>query len=487
MHILSILRIVGILVMSFSATMLIPAGIALLYGDGGGKAFMQTFAITLSVGTVLWWSCHNHKHELRSREGFLIVAAFWLVLGSLATLPFLLFDQPNLTISSAFFEAFSGLTTTGATTIVGLDTLPKAILFYRQFLQWLGGMGIIVLAIAIIPLLGIGGMQLYRAEMSGPMKEQKIKPRIAEAAKILWFIYSFLTVSCAFFYWLAGMDVFDAITHSFSTVSIGGFSTHDASIGYFNSPTINMITAGFILISACNFALHFRAFSVLGKGNLFKIYLRDPEFLFFIKIQVSLIVISSIVLLSENYFSNTFETIEQVIFQVVSISTTTGYSTSDFASWPSFIPMLLVLASFAGGCAGSVGGGLRVARILVLYLQGKRELKRVVHPNLIYPIKWGNKLLDESVIGSIWAFFAAYLLVFIFCLLAVIASGVAPFDAFNAVLACLNNLGPGLGVVSGNMIAIPDSGKWILTFAMVCGRLEIFALLALFSPAFWKV
>ena len=486
MRILSIIRIIGILVMCFSGTMLVPAFVALIYGDGGGKAFMQAFMLSLTAGTLLWWPCHHHKQELRSRDGFLIVVAFWFVLGGLATLPLLLFDAPHLTVASAVFEAFSGLTTTGATVMTGLDNLPKAILFYRQFLQWLGGMGIIVLAIAIIPLLGIGGMQLYRAEMSGPMKEQKIRPRITETAKVLWMIYLSLTLSCALAYWLAGMSVFDAITHSFSTVSIGGFSTHDASIGYFNSPLINGITVLFLLVSACNFGLHFRAFSTIGRENFFKIYLRDPEFRFFISIQVILVVVCTSVMWGHSYFKTSWQDFEQVLFQAVSISTTTGYTTSDFAAWPSFMPVLLISASFMGGCAGSVGGGLRVARVLVLYLQGKRELKRVVHPNLVYPIKWGKNVLDERVIGSIWAFFSAYILVFLICLLGVIACGVEPFNAFNAVLASINNLGPGLGAVSSNMIAIPDSAKWILTIAMVCGRLEIFTLLALFTPAFWR-
>ncbi|EGT81407.1 Trk system potassium uptake protein TrkH [Haemophilus haemolyticus M21621] len=486
MHILSIIRIIGILVMCFSGTMLIPAFVALIYGDGGGKAFMQAFMLSLTAGTLLWWPCHHHKQELRSRDGFLIVVAFWFVLGGLATLPLLLFDAPHLTVASAVFEAFSGLTTTGATVMTGLDNLPKAILFYRQFLQWLGGMGIIVLAIAIIPLLGIGGMQLYRAEMSGPMKEQKIRPRITETAKVLWMIYLSLTLLCSLAYWLAGMSVFDAITHSFSTVSIGGFSTHDASIGYFNSPLINGITVLFLLVSACNFGLHFRAFSTIGRENFFKIYLRDPEFRFFISIQLILVVVCTSVMWGNSYFKTSWQDFEQVLFQAVSISTTTGYTTSDFAAWPSFVPVLLISASFMGGCAGSVGGGLRVARVLVLYLQGKRELKRVVHPNLVYPIKWGKNVLDERVIGSIWAFFSAYILVFLICLLGVIACGVEPFNAFNAVLASINNLGPGLGAVSSNMIAIPDSAKWILTIAMVCGRLEIFTLLALFTPAFWR-
>lgn len=485
MHILSIIRIVGILVMCFSFTMLVPGFVALIYADGGGRAFVESFAINLSVGATLWWFGRHHKDELRSREGFLIVVAFWVVLGSLGSIPFMLFEHPDLTLSSAFFESFSGLTTTGATTIVGLDTLPKAILFYRQFLQWLGGMGIIVLAVAIIPLLGIGGMSLYRAEMSGPTKE-KMRPRIAETAKILWFIYTSLTLLCALAYYYAGMTPFDAISHSFSTVSIGGFSTHDASMGYFNNSTVNIVTSVFLLISACNYALHFNAFSEISKGSLLRIYREDPEFRFFISIQLFLVIVCFTVLYAHHYFNDPLYSLEQALFQAVSISTTTGYTTSDFNQWPSFIPMLLIIASFVGGCAGSTGGGLKVVRVLVLYLQGKRELKRAIHPNLVSPIKLGRQILPERVMESIWAFFSAYLLVFIICLLGVIACGVDTFDALNAVIACINNLGPALGSVSSNFVAIPDNAKWILTVAMVCGRLEIFSLLVLFSPAFWK-
>ena len=482
MHILSILRIVGILVMCFSCTMLLPAFVALLYGDGGGKAFIQSFVMSAIAGAILWWACHHHKEELRSREGFLIVVAFWVVMGSLGAIPFLLFEAPDLTISSAFFESFSGLTTTGATTIVGLDQLPKAILFYRQLLQWLGGMGIIVLAVAIIPLLGIGGMSLYRAEISGPVKENKMRPRITETAKTLWFIYASLTTLCALAYWFAGMSPFDAISHSFSTVSIGGFSTHDNSMAYFNSSAVNLITIVFLLISACNYALHFNAFSQLGKRNILSSYFRDPEFRFFIFIQSILVVVCFVILLTNHHFNDTLQSLEHAAFQSVSISSTAGYTTSSFDQWPVFLPILLVFASFIGGCAGSTGGGL----ILVLYLQGKRELNRLIHPNLVYPIKLGKRVLDERVIQSIWAFFSAYLLVFVICLLGVISCGVETFDAFNAVIACLNNVGPALGSVSSNFVSIPDEAKWILTLAMVCGRLEIFSLLVLFTPAFWK-
>ena len=486
MHFLSILRIIGILVMCFSSTMLLPAIVALIYGDGGGRAFVEAFAISSTLGALLWWFCHRHKHELRSREGFLIVVAFWVVLGSLGAIPFILLEHPDLTVSSAFFESFSGLTTTGATTIVGLDTLPKAILFYRQLLQWLGGMGIIVLAVAIIPLLGIGGMSLYRAEISGPLKEQKMRPRIAETAKILWIIYATLTAACALAYWAAGMSGFDALCHSFATVSIGGFSTHDASMGYFQNRTINLITVVFLLISACNFALHFRAFSNFNRHSWFKSYLSDPEFRAFMFIQGVLVVACFIVLFQHQQFDDWLTALEHALFQAVSISTTAGYTTAEFTHWPSFLPMLLLVSSFIGGCAGSTGGGLKVVRVLVLYLQGKRELNHLVHPNLIYPIKLGKQVLPERVLESIWAFFSTYLLVLFCCLIAVIACGLETFDALNAVIACLNNLGPGLGNVSSNFATVPDSAKWILTIAMICGRLEIFSLLVLFTPAFWK-
>ena len=486
MHFLSILRIIGILVMCFSSAMLLPAIVALIYGDGGGRAFMESFAISCSVGALLWWFCHHHKHELRSREGFLIVVAFWVVLGSLGAIPFILLEQPDLSISSAFFESFSGLTTTGATSIVGLDHLPKAILFYRQLLQWLGGMGIIVLAVAIIPLLGIGGMSLYRAEISGPLKEQKMRPRIAETAKILWIIYASLTLACTLAYWLAGMSLFDALCHSFATVSIGGFSTHDASIGYFASHTINMITVVFLLISACNFALHFRAFSSFNRSTWYKSYLHDPEFRVFMVIQVAIMLTCFTILVGHHQFGDNSTNLEHSIFQAVSISTTAGYTTSEFGQWPLFLPMLLLLSSFIGGCAGSTGGGLKVVRVFVLYLQGRRELNRLVHPNLIYPIKLGNQVLPERVLEGIWAFFSIYLLVLIVCLLGVIACGLDPYNAFNAVVSCLNNVGAGIGAVSQNFVHVPDSAKWILTIAMICGRLEIFSLLVLFTPAFWK-
>lgn len=482
MHLRAITRIVGLLVILFSGTMFIPGLVALIYRDGAGRAFTQTFLVALTIGIVLWLPNRKQKHELKSREGFLIVVLFWTVLGSVGALPFLFAEHPNLGVTDAFFESFSGLTTTGATTLVGLDSLPKAILFYRQMLQWFGGMGIIVLAVAILPILGVGGMQLYRAEMPGPLKDNKMRPRIADTAKTLWLIYAMLTVACAVSLWLAGMPVFDAIGHSFSTVAVGGFSTHDASIGYFNNPTINTIVAVFLLISGCNFGLHFAVLS----GRSIKVYWRDPEFRMFIFVQVSLVAVCTVVLWFHNIYATGMQTLNQAFFQVVSMATTAGFTTDSIASWPLFLPVLLLCSAFVGGCAGSTGGGLKVIRILLLFLQGSRELKRLVHPNAVYTIKLGNRALPERILEAVWGFFSAYALVFIVSMLAVIATGVDDFSAFAAVAATLNNLGPGLGVVADNFTSMNDAAKWILILTMLFGRLEVFTLLVLFTPTFWR-
>ena len=482
MHFRAIARIVGLLVILFSGTMFIPGVVALIYRDGAGRAFSQTFLLALVLGLLLWWPNRRQKHELKPREGFLIVVLFWTVLGSVGALPFLFSEQPRLSLTDAFFESFSGLTTTGATVLVGLDTLPKAILFYRQMLQWLGGMGIIVLAVAILPILGVGGMQLYRAEMPGPLKDNKMRPRIAETAKTLWLIYVALTVGCAVSLWLAGMSPFDAISHSFSTIAIGGFSTHDASIGYFQNPVINTLIAVFLLISGCNFGLHFALLS----GRRLTVYWRDPEFRMFIAVQLGLTVLCALILWQHDVYAAGTTTLNQAFFQVVSMATTAGFTTGDISAWPLFLPLLLLCSAFIGGCAGSTGGGLKVIRILLLYLQGARELKRLVHPNAVYTIKLGNRALPERIIEAVWGFFSAYALVFIVSMLAIAATGVDELSAFSAVTATLNNLGPGLGMVANNFTAMNEPAKWVLVITMLFGRLEVFTLLVLFTPTFWR-
>lgn len=480
----SIIRIVGLLLALFSVSMLTPALVALLYRDGAGVAFISTFFVLFFCGTICWFPNRAHKRELKSRDGFLIVVLFWIVIGSAGALPFLIAEIPNISITDAFFESFSALTTTGATVITGLDSLPKAILFYRQFLQWFGGMGIIVLAVAILPVLGIGGMQLYRAEIPGPVKDSKMTPRIAETAKVLWYIYLSLTIACAVAFWFAGMDLFDAICHSFSTIAIGGFSTHDASMGYFNSYAINMITVVFLLISACNFSLHFATFS--SGGIHLKYYLKDPEFRAFLFIQILLFLTCFLLLLNHNTYDSFYLTFEQALFQTVSISTTAGFTTTSFADWPLFLPVLLLFSSFIGGCAGSTGGGMKVIRILLLTLQGGREMKRLVHPRAVFTIKVGGSTLPPRVVDAVWGFFSAYTLVFVVCMLSLIATGINEITAFSAVAATLNNLGPGLGDVAVHFGEINDPAKWILIISMLFGRLEVFTLLVLFTPAFWR-
>ncbi|CAM4269864.1 TrkH family potassium uptake protein [Pseudoalteromonas byunsanensis] len=478
----TIIKILGQLVALFSLTMVPPALVSLIYKDGGGVPFVLAFVFSIVIGLIAYYPNRKENGDLKAREGFLIVVLFWLVLGSFAAVPLIFLQSPNLSLADAVFEAFSGLTTTGATVLTGIEYLPKSVLFYRQQLQWLGGMGIIVLAVAVLPMLGVGGMQLYRAETPGPVKDSKMTPRIADTAKHLWYIYVSLTVACTASYWFAGMGWFDAICHAFSTIAIGGFSTYDASIGHFDSPAINFICVFFLLIAGVNFSLHYAAVS----SRNVRAYLRDPEFKVFLLIQLTLVVICFAVLSSNQVYSNGDETLDQAMFQAVSISTTAGFATDNFSAWPLFLPILLIFSSFIGGCAGSTGGGMKVVRVFLLYLQGVRELNRLVHPRAIYSIKLGRKALPDKVVEAVWGFFSAYALVFVIIMIALLGTGLDNITAFSATAACLNNLGPGLGDVAAHYGDITDTAKWLLTLAMVFGRLEIFTLLVLFTPTFWR-
>lgn len=478
----AIIRILGLLVALFSVTMLPPALISIIYGDGAGLAFVVAFILTLITGLAFWYPYRRDRSDLRAKEGFLIVVLFWTVLATFGALPFALLDQPQMSITDAVFESFSGLTTTGATVIEGIEFLPKAVQFYRQQLQWLGGMGIIVLAVAILPILGVGGMQLYRAETPGPVKDSKMTPRIADTAKHLWYIYLSLTIACTFAYWLAGMNLFDAVCHAFSTVAIGGFSNYDASLGYFNSAAVNVICVIFLWIAALNFSLHYSAVS----GRNIRNYFKDPECKAFFTIQFVLITVCFLVLIHYNVYESTGATFDQALIHAVSISTTAGFATTDFSAWPVFLPILLIFSSFIGGCAGSTGGGLKVIRILLLFIQGKREVDRLIHPKAIYSVKLGDRAIPNRVIEAVWGFFAAYAIVFVVIMIGLIGTGLDNITAFSATAAALNNLGPGLGSVAGTYAQVSDSAKWLLMTAMLFGRLEIFSLLVLFSPTFWR-
>ena len=480
MHFRAIQRIVGVLLMLFSLTMLPPAAVAWIYEENMVHVFLIGFLTTLITGVLLWLFVRDSGDELKLRDGFMVVVLFWVVLGIFGALPFVLAN--DLSIVDAVFESMSGLTTTGATVIVGLDSLPHAVLYYRQQLQWLGGMGIIVLAVAILPMLGIGGMQLYRAETPGPMKDTKLTPRITETAKALWYIYLSMTILCAGMYWLGGMTVFDAIGHSFSTVAIGGFSTHDLSMAYFDSHFIEAVAMVFMLLAGVNFALHFLAWRSLS----IRPYVSDPEF----RVYISVLGIISLLTIAYLYLTGMYSSLEQAafngLFQAISIGTTAGFTTAEYHHWPTFLPILLLLGSFIGGCAGSTGGGIKVIRVWLLIKQGLREIRRLIHPNAIFPIKIGNKPLSSRVVGSVWGFFSLYVVCFCVMGLTLAGTGLDLVTSFSAVAACLNNLGPGLGSVGANYAGINDAAKWILCFAMLLGRLEIFTLLVLMIPEYWR-
>ena len=482
MQFLVVIRVLGLLLMIFSFSMLPPVLVDLIYQEHMSDPFLQSFALLLFSGSMLYMPLHNHRKDLRLRDGFMVVVLFWFVLGSAGGLPLYLSGIYDISVTDAVFEAISGLTTTGATVIVGLDSLPHSILFYRQQLQWLGGMGIIVLAVAVLPMLGIGGMQLYRAETPGPVKDTKLTPRITETAKALWYIYLGLTLTCGIAYWLAGMSAFDAVSHAFSTVAIGGFSTHDASMGYFNNAGIEIIAIVFMLLSGVNFALHF---SVMRQRRLVP-YWRDAEFRTYILVLAVVSVVTVTYLQFTKTFESPTESLIEGVFQVVSIGTTTGFTTQAYYSWPGFLPVLLLYVSFIGGCAGSTGGGIKVIRILLLVKQGARELKRLVHPSAQFAVKIGRKPVPDKVIEAVWGFFAAYFAISALMILLLMASGLNQDTSFSAVAACLNNLGPGLDQVGQNFSTINDFAKWVLCLAMLLGRLEIFTLLVLLTPGFWR-
>jgi len=481
MHITLILRILGMLLMIFSLTMLTPILVSFLFDDDSYPVFFSSFLVSFFSGLLLWMPFARKSGDLSTRDGFLITSLFWLVLGAYGSLPFVFSDTPDLSISDAVFESISGLTTTGATVITGLDYLPKPILFYRQQLQWLGGIGIIVIAVAILPMLGIGGMQLYRAETPGPVKDSKLTPRITETAKALFLLYLSITIACAIAFWLAGMTIFDAICHAFSTVAIGGFSTHDASMGYYDSPAILLICSLFMMVAGVNFALHYYGY----RARNFKHYFRDAESVFWGKTIFFSAIIVCIALIINGSFS-IGDSLIHGLFQTISMATTTGFTTLNFSAWPNFLPILLIILSFMGGCAGSTGGGMKAVRIMLITKQGVRELSQLIHPNAVIPLKVGNRRVEAKVISAVWSFMAVYMFAFIIILLLLMATGLDYITSFSAVAASMNNLGPGLGDVASHYGDISPIAKWILCFSMLLGRLEVFTLLVIFTPAFWR-
>ena len=476
-----VLNTIGIMCIFFSFTMIPPLIVSAWYHDGEVRDFSFTFLILISVGSFLWLTYKKQLAELRRRDGFFIVAFFWIILSLVSAIPFMI-GPGSLTVIDSIFEATSGFTTTGATVIPNLETVHPSILFYRQELQWIGGMGLIVFAIAILPMLGVGGSQLYRAEIPGPMKDEKLAPRLIQTARSLWIIYVVLTVCCAAAYWLSGLNPLDAIEHSFSTVSTGGFSTHNESFAFFHSNLVNIICVLFMLAGGINFSVHFMA---LSNHNPL-LYLKDFEVRSYFIIILVFVLLYTIFLYSTHTFQNFTESLQISLFEVTSVITSTGFGISDFSKWPLFLPLLLIFISFIGGCGGSTAGGLKVIRILMLLKQLAHELFLLIHPKALRPIKFGKHILDNKILSATWGFLSVYIFVFVFLTLCMMMTGLDQVSAFAAIAACINNLGPGLGQVSATFTSISDPAKIIATIAMLMGRLEIFTILIIFTPYYWR-
>ncbi len=482
MHWQIIAKVTGLLVMLFSAALVPPIVVSLIFADGTWPAFVVALLLALFGGALMWHPFRNVTADLKVKDGFLVTTTLWTVVPLFGALPFMLVAEPEIGFTDALFESMSGLTTTGATVLSGLDDMAPALLWYRQQLQWMGGMGIILLAVAILPLLGVGGMQLYRAETPGPVKDNKLTPRITGTARALWYVYVTLTVTCALAYWAAGMSLFDAICHSFSTVATGGFSTRDASMGYFDSPLIELIAVVFMFIGGINFSLHFLAW----RAPSLKHYLQDPEFRAYL-IFYSLV---TVIVVAYLMFAGVYDRLDRAfvkgLFQVVSLGTSTGYGSADFANWPGALPVMLILLSFVGGCAGSTAAGMKVIRWLLVLRQGDRELRRLVHPAAVMPVKVGTRAVPDRVIEAVWGFFSVYMIVFALMMLIMLGSGLDQVTAFSATAATLNVLGPGLGDVAHGFGDVNLVARWTGIFGMLVGRLEVFTVLVLFTPAFWR-
>ena len=457
--------------------MLVPFIIGVIYSEDNHQIYIFVFIIVFAFGLFLWLLSRGTLKEIRITEGFVITILFWFVLGMIGSIPFVL---SGITIVDSVFESISGVTTTGATVLTAIEDLPKSLLIYRQLLQWIGGMGLIILVVAIMPSFGIGGSQLFKMDAPGFDSSEKLTPTIRESAAALWKIYIGLTVLCLISYVLAGMDTFDAVSHALSTVSIGGFSTYDQSIGFFNNVYIEIVCIMFMLLSATSFSLHY--YSIFHGKRLKHFY--DPELRFFFLVILGIIIIISFYYLIINNLD--LSSLRYIIFQTISIVTTSGFVTGEYSLMPGFVPFLLLVGAFIGACSGSVGGGLKAWRVLIIINQAKKEITKIIHPSAVVTTKIGKKVIDASISEKVWGFFTVYVITFIMLLMLVLSSGLDFESAFSAVGATLNNLGPGLGAVSENYGSLSTMTKITLCFAMILGRLEIFTLLVVLTPAFWR-
>ncbi len=477
------LNALGLIIMIFGLLMGFPLAVSFLLHDGATEAYDRAILITVASGLALWASTRGRRRDLRPRDGFLLVALTWVVTPVFGALP-LLGYLPALSYIDAYFEAVSGLTATGATVLSGLDALPISINLWRTFMHWVGGMGVIVLVVAILPLLGIGGRQLFKAEVPTPMKESSLTPRIAETAKGLWISYTVLTAACGVSLWLVGMDPWQALIHAFTVAGLGGFSSKDASLGYFNSVSVEMVVIGFALLAGLNYATHYLALIRRSPAP----YFRDPEIPFYFLVLGLSVALLTTYLYQLNAHTDLPTTLRYVAFHVVSISTSLGLATYDYTLWPMFAQIwILFLGSFIA-CSGSTGGGIKMMRAIILYKQVFREIIRSLHPNAVRPVRLGNQPVSESILHAVLGFSFMYMVTIVSLTLVLSASGLDLITGFSAVVACLNNTGPGLGSVgpAANYAGLTDFQTGMLSFAMILGRLEIFTLLVVLTPVFWR-
>ncbi|MFC2083645.1 TrkH family potassium uptake protein [Bacteroidota bacterium] len=475
-----IFNIIGFLLFLDGICMMLGIPFSIYYGDNDIIVLLLCGSVTSLIGILVFLLTRKHGQEVRKREGYIVVTLGWLVMSLFGSIPFVIHGSiPSFT--DAFFETMSGFTTTGASILNDIEALPHGILLWRSLTQWLGGMGIIVLSLAILPILGIGGMQLFIAEVPGPTKD-KIHPRIRETAKRLWIIYFLFTVAEIFLLFIGGMNLFDSVCHAFTTMATGGFSTKQASIAHFNSPFIHYVIIVFMFIAGTNFTIHYyllhRNISIIKKND---------EFRFYFKLILVIAFIIGITLFIKQY-AGAEKSFRDSLFQVVSIITTTGYVTSDYELWGTFFQVVFFLLLFIGGCAGSTGGGIKIVRHLLLIKNSLAELRRLIHPRAIIPVKYNGNSVPSDIISNILAFFLFYIAIFIFGTLIMSMIGLDFISAVGSVATSLGNVGPAVGTVgpSYNFAHIPDLGKWFLTFLMLMGRLELFTVLIIFSPSFWK-
>jgi len=480
---LGVIRAFGLLLVVFSAAYMMPLAASVIYDDGTLIDFLLAMVWTAAIGFLMWLLTRRYKGELSIRHGYLMVVTMWTAMPAFATLPLLLVIK-DLSFTDAYFETMSGLTTTGATVLTGLDDLPPAINIWRHELNWLGGMGIIVLAVAILPLLGVGGRQLFKAETPGPMKDTALTPRITETARNLWLVYLGITIACIISLKVVGMNWLDAICHAFATMGLGGFSTHDASVGYFNSPAIELVLIVFMLLAAMNFSTHF----LVWREKSLKLYLHDSEAIATVSLILASCLGIAVFLWWQGTYPSFWTALRHASFNLVSIATDCGFASVDFNQWPIFAPMWMLFLSCVAVSSGSTGGGIKMVRTLILFKQAGREFLKLLHPSAISPMKIGGSVVPNNIVFAVLGFIFLYFMTVATLTFALLISGMDFVSAFSAIIACINNAGPGLGVVgpASNFGVLSDFQTWVCTVAMLVGRLEVFTVLILFTPHFWR-